>query len=152
MINSDITAIGSPYVHSNNGGNQTDYTDNLSAQMWNNLSQAVETAHTKINSIVGGTNATISGANVNIESSDGNVTIASDSDLSLGAGNGIQVTSSAGNLILSGYGNTEIICGSSDITFSLGSNSGESCTLSDILTVVNYFKTNNGSGPFAAAA
>lgn len=51
MINS-VTAIGSPYVHSNNGGNQIDYENNLSAQMWNNLSQAVETAHGKINDII----------------------------------------------------------------------------------------------------
>lgn len=159
MINS-VTAISSPYVHSNNGGDKTDYNDNLSAQMWNNLSQAVEAAHSKINGILDDGNITISGVNVNIVSSDEdvqvngdrNVIIASDGQTNISGGSA-SISSDNTNVEIAGHGKVLMSAGNDiEMTVDYDSENQYTVYVKDLAAIVKYFKTDTSSGPFAATS
>ena len=161
MIN-DVTSIAAPYSAVTNKENYTsgDPADvnKLDATQWNNLSSAVATAHTKINQIIGSSNsnASLRGKRIEIEStSDGDIVLTSDGDVNIHAigdidmdPNGDLSFAPAGTLSLESLDNTTIkVPSGKSITLTIGSSS---VTVSDIITVVNYFKNNTSSGPFAS--
>lgn len=95
----------------------------FTAKWWNTISEAVENAHSKINGMTATNNASLTGTAVTVESTDTNVDITSSNSITITAQQDIDFFNEGG---INGV------------------------TLSDIITVVEYFKNNTEDGPFAA--
>ena len=157
MIN-NVTQIASPYTKT---ATKVNDSSTLNASEWNAISDAVETAHAKINALAG---ENLSGDAVIKASNE--FTVAGENKTIVSTG----TTNSLGNIVIGDEGNDSVTAtiniqatqgiainstgdgADYDITFTVD---GNSITVSEIMNMLSEwaaFKTNNSSLNFQSAA
>lgn len=142
MIN-NVSQISPVYTQTST---KTDNVDTLPAAEWNAISAAVAQAHTKINNIIA--NGTFTSTADGLITSNGSSTYNSETyptTVAIENNNGNVSILADGNLSLEASGQYS---GTGQILFSVN---GHDVDVEDLYKVIEYFKTNNTTGPFASA-
>lgn len=164
MIN-NVTQIPTIYSKVDSKRNNV---STLDATEWNTLSTAVQDAHEKINDII--TNGkvkdleatdddsiSISTHGIKDQNNEGSIHILTlGSDIELCSQNLNNENNGSCDIVLNADNGANVRIDNCNLKFSdnfagLIDSGDNSCKISDIITVVNYFKTNNTTGPFASA-